>query len=245
MAERVEWRSQGCASILPQSVLWSRLRHSGACGDDMTRILGRFALALLGLFAVTQANAHPHVWVTMKSEMVYGPDSTATGVRHAWTFDDMFSTFATQGLESKEKGKFTREELAPLAEVNITSMKEFDYFTMARQNGKKTEFGSPTDYWLELKDGLLTLYFTLPFKTPAKAQSIDLEIYDSMYFVDFSFAEKEPVRLVGAPGECKLSVTRPGESAQKGKPGEAFFNNLAPGTNFGAQFANRISVQCP
>ena len=38
-----------------------------------------------------------------------------TGVRHAWTFDDMFSTFATQGLASKEKGKFTREELAPLA----------------------------------------------------------------------------------------------------------------------------------
>ena len=44
----------------------------------------------------------------------------------------MFSTFATQGLASKEKGKFTREELAPLAEVNVTSLKEFDYFTHAR-----------------------------------------------------------------------------------------------------------------
>ena len=124
-------------------------------------------------------------------------------------------------------------------------MKEFDYFTMARQNGKKTEFDAPKDYLLEFKDGLLTLHFTLPFKTPAKAQSIDLEIYDSMYFVDFSFAEKEPVRLVGAPAECKLGVARPGESAPKSKPGEAFFNNLAPGTNFGVQFANRISVQCP
>ena len=96
----------------------------------MIRLLSRFVLAALALLRCRpQAQAHPHVWVTMKSEVVYGADGTATGVRHAWTFDDMFSTFATQGLASKEKGKFTREELAPLAEVNVTSLKEFDYFT--------------------------------------------------------------------------------------------------------------------
>ena len=82
---------------------------------------------MLALFAVGKAQAHPHVWVTMKSELVYGADGSATGVRHAWTFDDMFSTFATQGLESKEKGKFTRDELAPLAQVNVESLKDFDY----------------------------------------------------------------------------------------------------------------------
>ena len=153
-------------------------------------------------------------------------DGTATGVRHAWTFDDMFSTFATQGLASKEKGKFTREELAPLAEVNVTSLKEFDYFTQARANGKQAELNPPVDYYLVFDDGLLTLHFTLPFKTPVKAQSLDLEVYDGTYFVDFSFAEKEPVRLVGAPQACKLAIARPGETCAASKPGEAFFNNL-------------------
>ena len=103
----------------------------------MTRLLSRLLLAALACSAAAAAQAHPHVWVTMKSEVVYAPDGTATALRHAWTFDDMFSTFATQGLASKEKGKFTREELAPLAEVNVTSLKEFDYFTQARANGKK------------------------------------------------------------------------------------------------------------
>ena len=93
-------------------------------------------------------------------------------------------------------------------------------------------------------NGLLTLHFTLPFKAPAKTQSLDLEIYDGTYFVDFSFAEKEPVRLVGAPEACKLAVARPGE-APKGQPGEAFFNNLTPQSNVGAQFANKIAVKCP
>src|SRR5438132_7572158 len=108
----------------------------------MTR---RFRIALIAalacwLAAADAALAHPHVWVTMKSELVYAPDGSVTGVRHAWTFDDMFSTFATQGLESKQKGAFTREELAPLAEVNVTSLKDFDYFTYAKANGKKTAF---------------------------------------------------------------------------------------------------------
>jgi ABC-type uncharacterized transport system substrate-binding protein len=244
MAERVAWPSQGCASIPPQSVVWSASRRYGAYGADMTRIFRRFALALLGLFAVTQASAHPHVWVTMKSEVVYGTDGNATGIRHAWTFDDMFSTFATQGLASKEKGKFTREELSSLAEVNVTSLKEFDYFTHARQNGKKAELNAPVDYYLEFANGLLTLNFTLPFKAPAKAQSLDFEVYDGTYFVDFSFAEKEPAKLVGAPADCKVTVAKPGEAPAQGK-GESFFSNLAPNSNFGAKFANKIAVNCP
>src|SRR5262245_119442 len=100
----------------------------------MAHRLRCFAMFLLAGLSVTTAGpalAHPHVWVTMKSEMVYGPDGSLTGVRHAWTFDDMFSAFATQGIESKKKGEFTREELAPLAEVNVTSLKEFDFFTTA------------------------------------------------------------------------------------------------------------------
>src|SRR5712692_2340356 len=108
--------------------------------------------ALACLFAVAggEAVAHPHVWVTMKSEVVYAADGTVTGVRHAWTFDDMFSAFATQGIESKKKGEYTREELAPLAEVNVTSLKEYDFFTYGRANGKKVEFNDPlADYYLD------------------------------------------------------------------------------------------------
>ena len=54
--------------------------------------------------AVTGAGAfaHPHVFVTMKSELVYAPDGTVTGVQHSWTFDEMFSAMAIQGLLGPE-----------------------------------------------------------------------------------------------------------------------------------------------
>jgi ABC-type uncharacterized transport system substrate-binding protein len=192
------------------------------------------------------ALAHPHVFVTMKSEIVYSADGTVTAVKHAWTFDDMFSTYALQGLPSKVKGVYTRDELAALAEVNVTSLKEYDYFTNAQVNGQKVEFADAKDYWLEFKDQVLILHFTLPVKSPAKAQSADFEIYDPSYFIDFSFENKDPVTLAGAPAPCKINVAKPGDTAspQGKRLSETFFNN-PDSSNFGAQYANKIAVKCP
>src|SRR3954463_16113791 len=153
------------------------------------------------LIAAGAASAHPHVWVTMKSTVVYAPDGAITGVRHAWTFDDMYSAFAVQGLESKKKGEFTTEELKPLAQVNVESLQEYDFFTFAKANGKDVTFVDPVEYHLEFnaKDTVLTLYFVLPLKTPLKAKAIDLQVFDPTYFVDFALAEKDPASLEKAP----------------------------------------------
>jgi ABC-type uncharacterized transport system substrate-binding protein len=207
------------------------------------------ALAALAS-AAAPALAHPHVWVTMKSELVFTPDGTITGVRHAWTFDDMFSAFATQGLEAKKKGEFTREELAPLAEVNVTSLKEYDFFTYAKANGKKVEFNEPAPgYYLDFdtKETVLTLHFTLPLKQPVKAKDIMVEVYDREFFVDFSFAEKDPAKLVGAPGQCKLTVARPEEmnAALAQQLSQLGPDQRDPSLTIGAQYANKLVVKCP
>jgi len=214
----------------------------------ITRLLRLSAFVLAGLMAASAgALAHPHVWVTMKSELVYAPDGSVTGIRQAWTFDDMYSTYALQGLESKQKDVFTREELAPLAEVNVTSLKEFDYFTFAKAGGKKLAFTDPDmkDAWLEFKDSMLTLYFTLPFKTPVKAPALDIEVFDPTYFVDFSFADNEPVKLVGAPARCQFKTKKPTDAEVNVNMKSLTESNFLDSSNYGAMFANKISVTCP
>jgi ABC-type uncharacterized transport system substrate-binding protein len=204
--------------------------------------------ALASLAFVAPAVAHPHVWVTMTTEVVYAPDGSVTGLRHAWAFDDMFSSFATQGLESKEKGKFTREELAPLAKVNVESLKEFGYFTVATVDGKKTELAEPlADYFLDYKDEVLTLNFTLPFKTPVKAKSLTVDIYDPTIFVDFAFAKGSPVKLVGAPAGCKVATELPKEMTREDALRLSQIPADQPNTTmaWGAKFANKILVNCP
>jgi len=212
---------------------------------NLARILVALAISTLA----TAAQAHPHVWVTFKSEVVYAPDGSVTGIRHAWSFDDMFSTFATQGIETKEKGKFTREELAPLAEVNVTSLKEFEYFTYVTADGKKQELTDPSqgEYWLDFKDSVLTLNFTLPLKTPVKARNLEVEVYDPTVFVDFAFEKNEPVKLAGAPAACKLVTELPrelsfAESKRLSQIGPTEKNTSMA---IGAQLASKIKVACP
>jgi ABC-type uncharacterized transport system substrate-binding protein len=213
----------------------------------MTASLRILLAAFVTLVVAVPAWAHPHVWVTMRTELVYAPDGKITGIRHAWSFDDMFSTFATQGLESKEKGKFTREELAPLAKVNVESLKEFDYFTYATADGKKAELAEPApDYWLDYANEVLTLNFTLPFKKPVNAKELKVEIYDPTIFVDFSFAKEKPAQLVGAP-KCRLDVVLPREMtfAEGKKLSEIPADQPNTTMAWGAQFASRLLVHCP
>jgi ABC-type uncharacterized transport system substrate-binding protein len=214
----------------------------------------RLTTALIAAFAAVAitgatASAHPHVWVTIRSELVFAPDGTAVGVRHAWIFDDMFSAFAIQGIESKKKGEFTREELAPLAEVNVASLKEYDYFTYATANGKKIPFvDPPPGYYLDFdkKDAVLTLHFMLPLKQPLKVKDLTVAVYDPEFFIAFILDEKEPAKLVGASANCKLMIGKPQEmsSALAWQ-----FSRLpavrSPTLTIGAEYANRLLVKCP
>ena len=191
------------------------------------------------------AQAHPHVWITATSELIYAPDGSITGVRHAWTFDDMFSTYALQGMETKTKGVYSREELRALAQTNVESLKEFGFFTFAKADGKKEKFQEPVDYFLEYRDAELTLHFTLPLKTPVKPRELALEVFDPAFFIDFKFTDNNPIKLVGAPAACQVKFQRPNDGAANAqKLGEQNFLS-GDNSNYGAMFANKITVDCP
>ena len=209
----------------------------------LRRLLGWLLLAGALAFGGTVAQAHPHVWITATSELIYAPDGSMSGVRHAWTFDDMFATYALQGLETRTKGVYSREELAPLAQTNVESLKEYNYFTFAKADGKKAKFQEPVDYYLDYKDGRLTLHFTLMLKAPVKPRELVLDVFDPEFFIDFTFADKDPVRLVGAPANCKMSFVRPTDNTTMQPLDEASFLN-GDNSNYGAMFANKISVDC-
>ena len=207
------------------------------------RLMAVLALAGGAVFGVTAAQAHPHVWITASSELLYAADGTITGVRHAWTFDDMFTAYALQGIETKNKGVYTREQLAPLAKDNVENLKEFGHFTFAKADGKKLKFEEPVDYFLEYKDSTLTLHFTLPLKAPVKPKQLALDVFDPAFFIDFKFEDKDPIRLVGAPVSCELKFQRPGEADVKKLTEEMVASG--DNANYGAMYANKILVNCP
>ncbi len=207
----------------------------------------RFLIAMLLCLAASGAFAHPHVFVDAKANLVYNAQGQLVEIRHDWTFDDAFSSFAVEGLQ-QTNGGYSRETLAPLAKVNVESLAEFAYFTSGKANGHKLEFDPPKDYWLSYEDRQLTLHFTLPLKAPAPARNLSVEVYDPTFFVDFTFVRVDPVALTDAPGGCKLTIRSSAEANQAAVTqtlSESFFNTLNAQSDFGEQFANRAMVFCP
>lgn len=211
---------------------------------------GALSLIMLaaGFFGSTGAEAHPHVFVTAKEQVIFAPDGKVSGIRASWTFDDMYSSFLVQGIGAPD-AILTEQQLAPLAKTNVDSLAEFGYFTVAKASGKQLEFSEPVDYSLkEGQDKLLTLVFTLPLKQPAGASpAFTVSVYDPTYFVSFELADKDPVSLASAPAGCSASVMKPKplDAGDNQKLSEAFFSNMSPGTDFGIKLASRVVVACP
>ena len=224
----------------------------GRENDRSLRGLGAWRVATLGLAlglaSATAASAHPHVWVTVKSQIVFTPDGKVAAVIHDWVFDEMYSSFATQGLAPPGE-LVKREQFAPLAKENAGSLAEIGYFTTLKIGGKAVDFGSVSDYWMqERPDHLVEFHVTLPLKTPTPlSKFLSLRVADPEYFIDFEFDDKDAVKLVSAPAGCAATVAKPKpiDDADKQKLTESYFTNLSPGTNFGFKMASAAIVACP
>src|SRR5437868_8205203 len=171
---------------------------------------GSIAAAALLISAAAPASAHPHVLVDAKAEMVF-EKGKLTAVRHIWQFDAAFTAFAVQGLDANNDGKLSDAELAPLAKVNVESLRGFAYLTyLTGSTGKDLAVAPPKEYWLEFHQGRLTLFYTLPLKTPVDVKGkTTLEVFDPEYFVAFTFVADNPITLDGAPAGCSASFRPP------------------------------------
>lgn len=209
-----------------------------------TRPLG-IALAG-GLLAAPAAQAHPHVWVSARTEIVLDAKRSLVGLRHEWTFDPAYSAYQTLNLDTKRKGVPDADKLGELARTNVESIAEYGYFTQAKLNGRDVAFQAPTDYALAYRDGRLVLTFLLKPQAPSPARVMTLTVDDPEFFVAFSLApEADAVRITGAEG-CALNVKR----AKAASEGEQLVPDDVAATEgkaatVGEDYTSRILVACP
>ena len=169
----------------------------------------RAVIATLGLLTLTPngARAHPHEWIEASFSIRFDRHGRLVAIRHYWRLDAGFTAFAVQGLDKNGDGRYSAEELKPLAEENVQSLKEFDYFTFVSVGEYKAGFAAPKDYRVDLDGDRLILNFTLPIAQPFLTKSaIDLQVYDPSYYLAVSLPGKNAVTMEGAPAECRLTV---------------------------------------
>ena len=185
----------------------------------------------------------------MKSELVYGAG------RHRRPACATPGPSTTCSRPSPRRGWRARRRASSPArswrrspKVNVDSLKEFDYFTVARaerQEGRAQRAGRLLSR-IHRRAAHAALHPAVQdAREGAEPRFRDVR---SDLFRRLLLCREGARALAGAPAACKIAALRPGEGGAgqpQGQPGEAFFNNLGAASNFGAQFANKIAVKCP
>lgn len=162
------------------------------------------------------AQAHPHIYIEGGIELVFNPQGQATGVRQSWLFDDLFSTYALQGLPRDQAGQVAGAELDKITGEWMTALAdpESHFFTKITHAGQPLKLGAPRNArstW-DPKASQLVLSFDLPIEPPTKidAKGLEVDIQDPSYFVAFNYkGGVKALKGVDSPAQCKFGYMPP------------------------------------
>lgn len=155
-----------------------------------------------------RAAAHPHVWIDAATTFVF-EDRALVGLRHHWRFDEFFSSFVIEEHDADGDGAFDETETQAVREQAFANLREYDYFTHLRIDGKKLPLDQVTGFTAENDDGVLVYTFTMPLPEPVDpgARRMAAGVYDPEYYVEVLLDEFDPVRFEGIPsGACTFAI---------------------------------------
>ena len=208
------------------------------------RLLLGVAGAALSVLACHPAHAHPHLLISFETTVLY-EKGAFVGLQHAWTFDEMNSIAEIEGLDKNNDGVYTRAELQELADLYAQRLKGASFFTDLKLAGKPLQFAAAKDPWVEYKNNVITLHFTVPFAAPVltEAKGLTFSVSDPSYYIAFTMAEKaDAVRLgAGTPASCKARV---GETTTVPQPPSGLQESFAAFSAFGISAPKMVSVEC-
>lgn len=216
---------------------------------------GGFLLALPLVYflgAATPASAHPHVWIEMRSDVVFDDSGKVAAINLEWTFDDAYAQMALDGLDTNGDGVYSQLELETLTKENIASLKDYNYFIVPRADGKQVPVGDATEYGQIYTGTKLELHMQVPLARPVDpaAQQFSYKVYDPEFFIAIDYVKDEPVGVVGAqPPQCKPELKPVVIDEQMSQTMQMLSTK---GTDwkppededFGGQFASPVIVAC-
>lgn len=165
---------------------------------------------LVLMVACGAALAHPHIWIDARLAIIFNDDGAINAIRHEWTFDQAFSSWSIQGLDTNNDGEVDRDELLGLAAETIVGLTEFEFFTFAGTGETDIKFaGGPNPQMMHDGARITLSYTVVPDKPVYAGEALEIEVTDPEYYVSITFLTSRGAVLENAPSGCSVVVNAP------------------------------------
>ena len=126
------------------------------------RRLVRVAIGGCGLAFASAgpAAAHPHVWINAVATFLF-EEGMLVGMRHHWEFDEMFGSYVIEEQDADRNGRLDGAEIASIQANAFSNLRDYDYFTHVRIDGKDMPLHEVTDFTARIENGVLVYEFTI------------------------------------------------------------------------------------
>ena len=218
-------------------------------GRKPLRALGLAATAAAALVTagIASVQAHPHVWISATSDVVFNEEGKVIAIDVSWEFDEFYSLTAVEGMDTDGNGAYEASELEPLARENITALEEFGYFTEISNGTTKVKPARVEEFQSTFKDGLLSLVFRVPLSEPLdpKKAVVTYKMYDPSFFIAIEYAPKNPIGAIGTlPKGCALKVVAADGDSDDLPFTEEDFVNAIQTQGLGGVYAETARIDC-
>lgn len=206
------------------------------------------ALGAAAIVAVSAATveAHPHVWIDMRSAALLDAAGRVEAVRLEWTFDRFYSSFAIEDLDTDGDRKVSDAEADRWVRTAFDNIAEAGYFAELLVDGRNyppTKAEAPVGRW---QDGRLFMSFVVRLDAPADPRKVAVGYmsYDPLFYIDVRHPDGGAT--VEGPGAdaCSAALGRSEPSPETVASAAALDKTETAPSGLGRLFADYVKVTC-
>ncbi len=193
--------------------------------------------------------AHPHNWITLKSEFIIDKSGLLTELHQYWQFDVYFSMMTLDDI--MHESRVQPNSLQLLATDMVNNMQSYRYFSQLKIDNQAVALAKPIDYALSKvsNDGqqqlLLHMRFQLPTPQRVTDKTLIWQVYDPTYFIDMRHNDTSQIIVRRENGkQCSTAIEQPEPSNEMLDYAFSLDQTEKNTQGLGAAFAEKVIIQC-
>ena len=205
------------------------------------------SLLLLCLFTAP-LSAHPHSWVTLKSEFLLDQKGRLTEIRQHWQFDALFS--ATTVADAIMEYGDPETGLQATAEGMVKRLSDYGYFSELTFGDIEIDLPFPREYQLSAGfvsgQDQLSLQMTFQLNEPRPLdQALAWRVFDPSYYVDMRHDDLNRIIVHNsADTDCAARLDKPNPSQAMIVYASSLDKTESATDGLGSHFAEKVVINC-